>query len=103
MSLRSALERRSVEGLTRAACVFVLAALALICWSILSPGVVPVMLAMSLGHVLGTLGFGCYLVAVVVDIARSSRKAGGSRDDARRVDEPSSSTGPRSGDHEPNT
>jgi hypothetical protein len=74
VNLRSVLERRSVEGLTRAACVLALAALAVMSFSIVSPGVVPVMLAMSLGHLLGALGFCCYLLGVVLDVARSSRQ-----------------------------
>jgi hypothetical protein len=51
-----------------AACVLALAALALIVWSLFDPRPVPVIAAMSVGQVLGTLSFGAFLLVVVRDL-----------------------------------
>jgi hypothetical protein len=61
---------RSVAELTRLACILALLGLGVIVYPLLSPGVLSIVLSMVLGHVLGIAAFGCYLLAVIVDIAR---------------------------------
>jgi hypothetical protein len=58
---------RSVPELVRLACVLALLALGLVCWSVLQPRPVPVILAMSAGHAVGASAFACYLLAVILD------------------------------------
>jgi protein-S-isoprenylcysteine O-methyltransferase Ste14 len=65
------LKTRSVEQLTRAAAVLALIALAIIVFSVLFPRPLPVIFAMSAGHVIGGAAFACYLIAVLLDVARS--------------------------------
>jgi cytosine/uracil/thiamine/allantoin permease len=57
-----------------AACVSALAALALMTWQIFDPTVWPVMVAMSLGQVLGTASLGAFGYVVVADF-RTRRRA----------------------------
>jgi hypothetical protein len=59
----------------RVACFFALASLALMVWSLLDSRPIPVVVAMSVGQVLGTLSLGAFLVVVVVDL-RSRMKPG---------------------------
>jgi len=59
----------------RGACILALAALALMVWSLFDPRPIPVVLAMSLGQVLGTLSLGAFLVVVIFDI-RARRSTG---------------------------
>jgi hypothetical protein len=68
-----AIVRGSVRELIRVACVLSLAGLAIMSYSILSPRPLPVILAMSVGQVIGGAGFACYLVAVVIDAASHRR------------------------------
>jgi peptidoglycan/LPS O-acetylase OafA/YrhL len=56
-----------------ASSVLTLLALALMVWSVLVPTPMPVMLAMSVGQGLGTLAFGLYLWAVLIDVLRLRR------------------------------
>ena len=63
----------SVMALTRAACVFALFGLGLMSYSILDPRAIPVITAMSLGHVFGISAFACYLLAIVLDIRNRGR------------------------------
>jgi hypothetical protein len=56
------------ERLLRAACGLALCALALIVWSVLDSRPGPVMVAMTVGQVLGTLSFGAYLIVVVLEL-----------------------------------
>ncbi len=60
--------------LLRTASVLTLLALALMVWSMLDPTPLPVMLAMSLGQVFGTLAFSMYGVAVYKDLRRIQRE-----------------------------
>jgi uncharacterized membrane protein YbhN (UPF0104 family) len=62
------------------ACVCALAALALMTWQLVDPTVWPVMLAMSLGQVLGTASFAAFAYVIVADF-RARRRA--ERDAAR--------------------
>ena len=63
----------SVTKLTRVACMLALVGLALMSYSILDPRAIPVIVAMSVGHAFGIGAFGCYLLAVILDIKRSGR------------------------------
>ena len=65
-----ALRRFSVLQLVRAACVFALIGLALMSYSLLDPRAIPVIVAMSVGHAFGFAAFGCYLLAVLLDVRR---------------------------------
>jgi hypothetical protein len=61
---------RSVTGLTRVACVLALVGLVVTVYPLLFPGALTVVLAMAFGHTLGIAAFLCYLLAVVLDLAR---------------------------------
>jgi hypothetical protein len=61
---------RSVTELTRIACVLALLGLAVMIYPLLFPGALTVVLSMALGHTLGIAAFACYLLAVVLDLAR---------------------------------
>jgi hypothetical protein len=71
------------ESLVRAACFLGLAALPLMVLSVFVPTVWPVLVALSVGQVVGTLSFALYLVAVArdLDIVRRLRRPS---DDAKR-------------------
>jgi hypothetical protein len=56
------------DRVLKAACVLALAALALMSWSLFDPRPIPVVLAMSLGQLLGTLSLGAFAVVIVADI-----------------------------------
>jgi uncharacterized protein (DUF2062 family) len=56
------------------ASILTLLALALMVWSVLVPTPMPVLIAMSLGQVLGTAAFGLYLWVVVFDLIRIIRE-----------------------------
>lgn len=56
------------------ACVLALFALSLIVWSLLDPRPIPVIVAMSVAQILGTLSFAAFLVVVAGDL-RSRYKA----------------------------
>ena len=58
----------SVLKLTRAACLFALLGLGLMIYSLFDPRALPVIVAMSVGHACGFAAFGCYLLAVVLDV-----------------------------------
>lgn len=55
------------------ACVLALMALGLFVWSLVHPHPIPVILAMSVGQVLGTLSFATFLGVVVYDLYRAQR------------------------------
>lgn len=61
---------RWTNTLLRVASVLTLVALALMVWSVIEPTPMPVLLAMSLGQVLGTAAFGMYGLVVIADIRR---------------------------------
>lgn len=54
--------------LLRVACVLALVALPLMVWSLFDPTVWPVMLALSIGQVIGTSSFVLFLVVVARDL-----------------------------------
>jgi hypothetical protein len=66
---------RSYERVLRAACVLALAALGLMAWSLFDPRVFPVMVAMSIGQVLGTASFAAFGWVVLSDLRRLRRAA----------------------------
>jgi hypothetical protein len=57
------------------ACVSALGALVLMTWQLVDPSVWPVMVAMSLGQVLGTASFAAFGYVVLADF-RARRRAG---------------------------
>lgn len=71
MSLYQRVMTRSVPALIKLACILALLALALVCYSVLVPRPLPVILAMSAGHVIGGSAFACYLLAVTLDAVRA--------------------------------
>jgi hypothetical protein len=58
----------------RISAVLTLLALALMCWSLVVPTPLPVMVAMSAGQALGTLAFLIYGIVVFKDITRARRE-----------------------------
>jgi hypothetical protein len=69
-ALWSRIAQRSVAELTRLACVLALLGLIIMIYPLLFPGALTVVLSMGLGHVLGIAAFSCYLLAIVLDLAR---------------------------------
>ncbi len=57
----------------RVSAVLTLIGLALMVWSILVPTPLPVMLAMSVGQMVGTAAFGLYIFIVVRELRRNWR------------------------------
>ncbi len=72
--MKSLIPRVGVEGFVTAACVLGLVAMALMCWSVLDPTPFPVMVAMSVGQVVGTLSLLCYVGAVFLHGTRRRRE-----------------------------
>jgi hypothetical protein len=62
------MKRPSTSTIVRSACACTLASLGLMSWSLLDPRPLPVIVAMSLGQVLGTLSFASYAYVVVRDL-----------------------------------
>jgi hypothetical protein len=56
------------------ACVLALFALGLIVWSLLDPRPIPVIVAMSVAQVIGTLSFAAFLFVVVIDVRSRYKK-----------------------------
>lgn len=73
MKFGERLQKGSVFRLTRVACVLALIGLVMMVYSILSPRPLPVILAMSVGQMFGMAAVVCYLLAILVDMARSPR------------------------------
>ncbi len=61
------------ERLLIFACVLSLVALALMVWSMLDPRPIPVIGAMSLGQVVGTISFLLFIYVVIVDLRLTKR------------------------------
>jgi hypothetical protein len=59
---------RSARRLLVSACVLTLAALGLMSWSLFDPRPIPVITAMSLGQLLGTLSLALFLYVVWLDL-----------------------------------
>lgn len=54
------------------ACVLGLIGLALMTWSLFDQGWIPVMMAMSVGQVIGTLSLALFILVVVIDLQRAT-------------------------------
>jgi len=65
------MRRMDSSRVLRAACMLALFALGLFVWSLLDPRPIPVILAMSLGQVLGTISFAAFLLVVAYDLRRA--------------------------------
>jgi hypothetical protein len=59
----------------RVSCVLTLVGLALMAWSMVQPTWMPVMLAMSVGQLVGTTAFAIFLVVIVRDLRRRIHEA----------------------------
>lgn len=57
--------------LARVAALFTLPSLALMAWSVISPRPIPVVLAMTLGQVIGTAALALYALAIILDLRRA--------------------------------
>jgi hypothetical protein len=68
--------RPSSEKLLRVACILGLVALPLMVWSVFDARVWPVLIALSVGQVIGTLSFVLYLVVVIRDLRIFERLRG---------------------------
>jgi hypothetical protein len=64
------------ERLVRWACVLGLVALPMMVWSVITPTVWPVLVALSIGQAIGTLSFVLYLVVVIRDLGVVARLRG---------------------------
>jgi len=73
--LRGWLRHRSVDALMRIAAVAGCAGLIVMIVSVLYPKPLMVILSMTVGQLLGAVAFGCYLLAVLVDISRRRSSA----------------------------
>ncbi|MDB4997177.1 MAG: hypothetical protein JWM74_4609 [Myxococcaceae bacterium] len=65
------------ERILRAACVLALVAIGLMVWSVLDPRPAPVVIAMSLGQVFGTLALAAFLFVVLLDLRAAKLLPGG--------------------------
>jgi len=70
--LKEKVLHQSVRHLTRIAAVLALIGLATMVLSVLWPRPLLVILAMSAGHGIGIAAFFCYLLAVLLDVSRST-------------------------------
>jgi hypothetical protein len=59
---------RSYRRVLQGACILALIGLSLMVWSVLQPTPMPVMVAMSVGQLFGTLSLGAFLFVVVADL-----------------------------------
>ncbi|MEM8607837.1 MAG: hypothetical protein AAGF92_12060 [Myxococcota bacterium] len=66
------LDTASRRRLLTAACVLGLIGLALMSWSLFDQGWIPVMMAMSIGQLVGTLSFALFVLVVIVDLRRAT-------------------------------
>lgn len=73
MSVRDWLVHHSATALTRLAGVLTLIALCMMVCPILVPGPIPIMVAMSIGQLLGVVSFLAFFLAVLIDAAKSGR------------------------------
>lgn len=63
-----------IPGLLLTSAILTLIGLALMVWSVLQPTPLPTILAMSLGQVFGTVAFGLFLLAIIIDLRRDARE-----------------------------
>ena len=81
--------------LLQISCGLTLVGLALMVWSMLVPTPMPVILAMSVGQLLGTLAFGMFGYVVLVDQLRKQRAKGAARAARELAKAASDETSPR--------
>ncbi len=74
MTVLRKLLHRSVTQLVRWACVLALVALTLMTYAVVSGRPLPVILAMSVGHLVGLTSFSCFFVAVLIDATCRDRR-----------------------------
>ncbi len=65
--------------LLRVACIMALVALPMMVWSVFSPTVWPVLVALSVGQGIGTLSFVLFLIVVARDLGVKKKLAGDDR------------------------
>jgi hypothetical protein len=70
----------STQRILVLSCLLALVALGLIVWSLLDPRPLPVIGAMSVGQVLGTLSFGSFLLVVLRDLHSRYRRVASERE-----------------------
>jgi len=75
MNLLTRIAVASRRELIRVACVLSLVGLFILVYSVVLPGPLPIIFAMSVGHVIGGVAFGCYVLAIVLDVARRGRES----------------------------
>jgi hypothetical protein len=68
------LKHQSSTQLVRFACYLALLGLAIMAHSIVNPGAIPVIFAMSAGHLVGALAFLAYVSAIIFDVARGNAR-----------------------------
>lgn len=68
-----------IERRVRLACVLALTALGLIVWSLLDPSPLPVIGAMTVGQLIGTLSLVFFLYAIIADLYGSLLRLRGRR------------------------
>ncbi len=73
--MNSSLKART--PIVRAAAVGAIISLLLMIWSLLDPRPMPVVVAMSVGQMIGTVSLGAFLVVLAKDLRRASRKIAG--------------------------
>lgn len=69
---QSRIESASRSRLLVVACVLGLIALGLMSWSLFDQGWIPVMMAMSVGQLIGTLSFALFLLVVIIDLRKAT-------------------------------
>jgi hypothetical protein len=67
------MKARPPSRILASACIAGLGALVLMAWSLFDPRPVPVIAAMSVGQVLGTLSFAAFLYVAVMDLRRGAK------------------------------
>lgn len=65
---------RALQGLARLSALFALVSIGLMVWSLFDPRPIPVVVAMSVGQVIGTLSLGCFCAVVAADIRGLRRR-----------------------------
>jgi hypothetical protein len=83
-----------MKRLLQVAAALTLVGLALMVWSIVAPTPLPVILAMSVGQLLGTLAFGMFGYAVLVDQLRKQRAKGAAARRATAAAAPGAASAP---------
>lgn len=86
-----------IEQRVRRACLLALAALGLIVWSMLQPKPLPVVVAMSMGQLLGTLSLALFAYAVIADLRERLARGRSGLLDASKPEPPPGDEGSKQG------